>query len=1051
MKKRLIILLTIAFMLLPTFYVSAEDSLVNVARFQMAVASTEANGHGADLANDGINDNSTHTWWKSADGDAKAYWQVDLGLPYKLTKIELEARIDANAEERTNIRILASETESFKEPVELSVITEDYGEMFSLDVTKKVRYRFLRVEKTDAKALSIGEIRAFVKKGDIPQGIDTVSLAGQIPATDEAGRYVIPADVIGTKYEKAVGLLSALNIMRGYPDGDFLPDEAITRAEFTTVVMRIMNQSLSASTRSFVDVTTDHWAYNQIETAAQTGIINGIEPGIFSPDTQVLTPQVIKMLVIALGYGEAAENAGGYPYGYNDIASKIGLFDGVTIENGDNITRGEIALLCVNALSADVMKAGLSYGTEIHTAIKNETALTEYLKVQKDKGIVTGAGNTSLTKVNSKKAASYLEIDGVEFESDIPNLTSYLGYYVEYYYEKDENEDVKKVVALVLSAKNKTTVINAADLIKVENNTLYYNPEDEEKISLDSKMDLVYNGVCLSVYDKKTDLIPKAGSVTLIDNDNDGEIEVYIVRKIDNYVVNWVNSLKYQVYSKNNDGALVLDPEESEVTIVDKSTGNSVELSEITEWNILSVMESRNESGKKQYYVIASNELVRGTYSGRGRDYVVIDDKEYKIAECFDKTSVELGAKGIFYLDAENKIAAFNGDETPGVKYGFMRAVNAKAVDMSDRLQMRVFTDKGIFATLNSAEEIYIDGKPYEDIALAETYLKTVSGNETGAQAIRYTLNGKDEVKTIETVSGALSKDYDAAANDPAPMTTNRGYYYTSAGTFDALFSVDAETVFIELPETSVSNEKDYKLLSSAGVRAGRYYYVEAYDTGEERVAKLVIFTGGASGGAADSTTFFLSESILLSIDGDGEEAYEVTGIYAGEKKTYLIDSELPVNISDFAPGNVLTLAFVGEKITDYELKFYKGEKPEGAPSASVSEATPQYGANIQGMMGTLWLGYGTVETKKNGIIRVSFENTDKVNPGSSADFVNYKNDLVINLANVRIYYYDSQKEKAYVASSDYVLDRATVGDIDASKILIRADSGNFNEMVILD
>ena len=45
----------------------------------------------------------------------------------------------------------------------------------------------------------------------------------------------------------------------------------------------------------------------------------------------------------------------------------------------------------------------------------------------------------------------------------------------------------------------------------------------------------------------------------------------------------------------------------------------------------------------------------------------------------------------------------------------------------------------------------------------------------------------------------------------------------------------------------------------------------------------------------------------------------------------------------------------------------------------------------------------------------------------------------------------DSVKEKVHVVDSSYVLDKATVGELDASKVLLRADSGNFIEMIILN
>jgi len=1049
LKKRLIILLTVLALILPTFYVSADSELVNVARFQMSFASTEAEGHSADLANDGINDNPDHTYWKNADGDTKPYWQVDLGLPYKLTRIELEARKGAGENERKNIRILASETENFKESVELTNFAVDYGEMLTVEVTKKAKYRFIRLEKTDAHALSIGEIRVLVKKGDIAQGIDAVSLAGQIPSTDEEGRYTVPSDVLGTRYEKAVTLLSALNIMRGYPDGDFLPDEAITRAEFTTVAMRLLANTMSLSTRSFVDVSADHWAYSQIESATKLGIVNGIGNDMFSPDTPVLTPQVIKILVSVLGYGEAAEQMGGYPDGYNNIAASLELYKDVEL-SGDNITRGEIAILVYNALETDIMSAGLAGDYEIHTAIEDKTVLTEYLGLEKDKGIVTGVKNTSLAAVAGKRDSDYLEIDGKAFKSNIPNAYSYIGYSVDYYYENDEDEEEKNVVALIKSRKNQTYEINAKDIIKIEDDTIYYDFENDEKLTLAPDMDLIYNGVCLEVYDKKIDLKPASGTCLLIDNDGDGEIEVYIVNKIDNYVVKSVNPSKSQVYSKNVSGVLTLDAEESDVTITDKSTGKAMVLSEVSEWNVLSVMESRNESGKKHYNVIVSTELVRGTYNGIGKDYVQIDDRSFEVAECFDTDSVELGAKGIFYLDAENKIAAFSGDAEPGVKYGFLRAAGEDKNSMEEGLSLRVFAESGSFVTLKTAEKYVIDGQEYTDPKKAEAYLKLSGIEGTTAQAIRYTVNAKGEVKSIETTNGSLSKDFDAANGNPAPKTNGKGYYYTTAGTFDAAFTVDEKTVMIELPPEGLSSEKDYNLLSAAGVRAGRYYYVEAYDTGEERLAKMVIFTGGASGGASDSTTFFLAEEINLALNADGEEAYEVRGLYSGEEHTYFIDSDLDVDVSDFKPGTVLTLAFTGDVISDYEVKFFEGDKPEGAPNASVSTNTPQYGANIQGLMGTLWLGYGTVETKTNSTIRVSLANSDVQTPGSSADFVNYE-EVMINLANVRVYYYDSEKEKATVANAGYVLDKATVGADEASKVLVRADSGNFVEMIILD
>ncbi len=1058
MKNKLVILLVLVSMIFSCFggYTAmAENDMVNVALYQLAKSSTVVDlSHDASFANDGINDNANYTWWMSGSGDTAPYWQVDLGLPYKINKIELEARKGGAEDERKNIRILASETDDFSRPVELgSAGDEDYGEMLTVDVTKKARYRYIRVAKTDAKPLSIGEIRILTEKSSILQGMDTVNLTDQIPASDEAGRYIVPEDVKGTPYEDVVALLGALNIMRGYPDGDFLPYEPISRAEFTAVAMRLMNYSIPATSRSFDDVTPDHWAYNEIEAATGLKVVNGVGDGLFKPDDVVTTTQVIKILTSVMGYGETAEIMGGYPNGYMQIATKIGLLKGVSIENGEYITRGEIALLVNNALDCDVMVLDSFGETSGATAVKGETVLTEYLGIYTSEGIVTGAGNSSLTDVVDSLKQNMVEINGISYSTDIPSVSKYLGYSVDYYWQEDEALAKDKVIAISIHDTNNVTVISAKDLIGTDGNKLTYLNENgsEKNLTFASDMDLVYNGVARKIYDKKTDLIPDAGTVTLIDNDGNRSIDVYIVNKIDNYVVNWVNANDKQVYVKNAAKVLNLDDEKNIVVITNKSTGKAMALTELMEWNILSVMESVNSSGVKQYRIIVSDEVVRGELEEYSDDEAVVAGRSFAVASNFDISSLELGSKGIYYIDAEGKLAAFNGDINPGEQYGFLRAFGTQREDMKDRLAFRIFTKEGVFKTLYAADSFEINGKPCTTETAARSILLETGMNGTEAQAIRFVVTAKGEVSSITTTAGDLSKDYDAQANSPAPLSSGKGYYYTSSGTFDSKFSLNADTVIIKLPAADLDTEKDYSVLTSGGIKTGNYYWAQAYDAGEERIARMIIFTGGVSGGASDSTTFFLVDKLVKAQNEDGEVCWKVSGLYQGDEKSYFIDEDVIVNADEFKQGTVLTLGFAGSIITDYEVKFFEGEKPEGAPGASVSTHTPQYGANVQGLMGICWYGYGTVETKKNGIIRISFENVDIPNPGSSAEFTNYP-ELVANISSFnRIYRYDSKNKKIEVANSTYVLDRATVGDAEASKVLVRADSGNTVEMVIFD
>ena len=96
-------------------------------------------------------------------------------------------------------------------------------------------------------------------------------------------------------YSEAVAVLSALDILEGYEDGSFKPDATITRAEFATVVIRMLGLADSASggAEIFTDVAADHWANGYIALAAQQGIVNGYGDGRFGPEDPVKYQEAI--------------------------------------------------------------------------------------------------------------------------------------------------------------------------------------------------------------------------------------------------------------------------------------------------------------------------------------------------------------------------------------------------------------------------------------------------------------------------------------------------------------------------------------------------------------------------------------------------------------------------------------------------------------------------------------------------------------------------------------------------------------------------------------
>ncbi|MGX8699624.1 MAG: S-layer homology domain-containing protein, partial [bacterium] len=112
-------------------------------------------------------------------------------------------------------------------------------------------------------------------------------------------------------YAEAVGKIAGLGVVAGYPDGTFHPNQSITRAEFATMIVRLAKVSVEPTVPSFEDVEPESWAYPYVETAAKLGWIVGHE-GNFSPKNALTRAEAVTIMNRVLGrpIDKAAIDAG---------------------------------------------------------------------------------------------------------------------------------------------------------------------------------------------------------------------------------------------------------------------------------------------------------------------------------------------------------------------------------------------------------------------------------------------------------------------------------------------------------------------------------------------------------------------------------------------------------------------------------------------------------------------------------------------------------------------------------------------------------------------
>jgi uncharacterized protein YjdB len=120
-------------------------------------------------------------------------------------------------------------------------------------------------------------------------------------------------DVTQSWAKDAISALGARGIVKGLSVGEFNPKGQVTRAEFITMLMNLLELSDESATTSFSDVEQGEWYHRNIATAQKLGIVNGKPNGKFGvhenitrEDMAVMVYKAIQIKQLALARSEAA-------------------------------------------------------------------------------------------------------------------------------------------------------------------------------------------------------------------------------------------------------------------------------------------------------------------------------------------------------------------------------------------------------------------------------------------------------------------------------------------------------------------------------------------------------------------------------------------------------------------------------------------------------------------------------------------------------------------------------------------------------------------------
>ena len=154
--------------------------------------------------------------------------------------------------------------------------------------------------------------------------------------------------------EKAAKTLVALGLMQGYGDGSLGLEKNITRAEFATLVVRLICKETEAKSNTddtiFSDVKNNHWASGYINVAVAEGLINGYPDNTFKPENNISHGEALTLVVKMLGYENDVNKDIKWPLNYISKATQLGINNNSVLVPNNKATRGEIAVFMDKSL-----------------------------------------------------------------------------------------------------------------------------------------------------------------------------------------------------------------------------------------------------------------------------------------------------------------------------------------------------------------------------------------------------------------------------------------------------------------------------------------------------------------------------------------------------------------------------------------------------------------------------------------------------------------------------------------------------------------------------
>lgn len=694
----------------------------------------------------------------------------------------------------------------------------------------------------------------------------------------------------GSKYYEAVALFESMGLISGFTEDEFMPEVAMTRADFAMMFASLTGYDNSAySLQRFSDVDESSPAFSHVNYMYENGYMLGDGDGTFRPNDGISCTEALKVVLTALGYDEPAKRKGGYPAGYNSVGAELKLTQGIDMNPTKPLTRGDMCILMYQALDtpmftmSEITDKGFSYSEE-----EGATLLSEMMGVEKYSGVFIADYKSAVYGTRTNRAD--IVVINYETYSCTLNTENLVGKYVDYYVNSDN-----KVVAVFDRSES---VVNVKyDDISPDsdlNEIKYDDGKREKRIKLSSDTLYGYNGIGATELSNNI-VKPSYGEITAVDFDGD---EVYDSVIVWEYSVGIVKSVSPALEQIQLESGELFD---SDTEIFVYKNGASASFTDIGVKNVLLIAKAGST-----VTVFVSDTKISGIVSSVDYDelIVAVEDVEYPVA-AFEVNKIFAGKEMIIYTDKYGCIVYSEDDS--GIKYGYLQ--NVYINEDTEQGMIKLFGQDGKFHLFTAAENVNLYRSDVLEQRIPGEDLRSIfyDGDQMQTQLIKYELNSKGEVINIYRSLGVAVDEYGKDGfvcnmntaelvklpeDDPARITSEvaryySGYFYVVEKQNELSFLTSPSTVVFYLPE----KETDWMIMSTSQFSVGQEFpSLAGYDFSYDGLCGCVVLkaTGAIATSFGKSQTMFVVDELYTAVNDDNELFKVIGGIsYKNERVSF--------------------------------------------------------------------------------------------------------------------------------------------------------------------